>query len=168
GCGLVQRSQRVLMLYGRLRKFQIVGGAPYGSTDEGELMADWKPLRARLDNVDTTLTLTWGELDGLVGGLPPSASSYAAFWSGERSAWAGFRTRDVTIGQSVTFVRLTEKVTSQDRPASQPVAMRSSPARSAVAATSAEVVLVGCVKEKLAWPAAAQDLYVSPLFQKER
>ena len=30
------------------------------------------------------------------------------------------------------------------------------------------LLLVACVKEKLAAPAAARDLYVSPLFKKER
>lgn len=66
-------------------------------------MANWAPLRARLDGVDR-LTLSWHELDVLVGGLPASATRHTAFWSGERSAWSGFRTTDVVVGKSVTFV----------------------------------------------------------------
>lgn len=34
--------------------------------------------------------------------------------------------------------------------------------------STADVVLVRCVKEMLKYPAPAKDLYVSPLFRRER
>jgi hypothetical protein len=36
-------------------------------------MADWSPLRALLATVTDSVTLSWEDLDALVGGLPPSA-----------------------------------------------------------------------------------------------
>lgn len=68
------------------------------------MAANWAPLRARLDGVDA-LAIGWDELDALVGGLPESATKHSGFWSGERSGWPGFRTVDVVVGESVTFVR---------------------------------------------------------------
>ncbi|MCU1453835.1 MAG: hypothetical protein JWN46_1981 [Acidimicrobiales bacterium] len=45
-------------------------------------MAKYDPLRDRLAlRIDGPLTLTFGEIDALVGGLPASARTYAAFWS---------------------------------------------------------------------------------------
>ena len=68
-------------------------------------MATWAPLRKRLSEVSDSLTLTWAELDELVGGLPPSAEQYREFWAGDRSGWPGFRTRNVQVGRQVTFER---------------------------------------------------------------
>lgn len=130
------------------------------------MAANWAPLRRLLDGADM-LTLEWGQLDALVGGLPESATKHSAFWSGARSGWPGFRTVDVVVGKSVTFVRFsgaparrsaTRAVTPSSGAATQP-------ARSPGAA---DLVLVGCVKQKLDHPAAARDLYISPLFAKER
>ena len=68
-------------------------------------MATWTPLRDLLAGVDDSITLTWDKLNSMVGGMPPSAEKYQAFWAGDRSAWAGFRAENVRVGKSVTFVR---------------------------------------------------------------
>jgi len=116
-----------------------------------------------LELVRDQVTFTWTDLDDLVGGLPRSAHEHAAFWKGDRSGWPGFTTRDVRVGGSVTFVR---------RSAMQAIPPRPTPRASGPPPTcgdvSADVVLAGCVKKKLDHPAPAQDLYISPLFRKER
>lgn len=68
-------------------------------------MADWSPLRDILREVAQRRTFSWDELEALVGGLPPSAYEYPAFWSGDRSMWQGFSATEVHVGRSVTFVR---------------------------------------------------------------
>ncbi len=58
-----------------------------------------------------TVTLSWAELDQLVGGLPPSAvNHFPQWWHGDRPntrAWrrAGYRLERVRPGHSVTFRR---------------------------------------------------------------
>jgi hypothetical protein len=122
-------------------------------------MADWSPLRTMLAAVDTSVTLTWKDLDRLVGGLPRSACEHNAFWKGERSGWPGFRTSAVKVGESVTFARVgAPQGTARLTPVT-PVLPR---------AGAADLVLVGCVKQKLPVPAPAKDLYTSPLFRKSR
>jgi len=118
-------------------------------------MARWKPLQERLVGVEERLTLPWADLDELVGGLPPSALAYPAFWGGERPQWAGFRT-NVRLGREVKFVRQNETTESPSRPVSSRQSGRS------------DLVLIGCVKSKLGYPAPAKDLYASALFRKER
>lgn len=76
-------------------------------------MATWAPLRELLSTVEDSRTLTWEELDALVGGLPPSAHRYPAFFAGDRSAWAGFRTRNVQLGREVTFERVANAARSE-------------------------------------------------------
>jgi hypothetical protein len=134
-------------------------------------MADWTELRTVLDKAGRSVRLTWSELDRIVGGLPGSATQYRAWWSGDRPhvrAWrsAGYRVVDLVLGKEVTFVR-----TGEPHPADWATAERAI-ARPAVApgdsVTHADLLLVACVKTKLNVPAAARDLYVSPLFQKER
>jgi hypothetical protein len=119
-------------------------------------MARWKPLQERLVGVEERLTVPWADLDDLVGGLPPSALAYPAFWGGERPQWAGFRTTNVRRGCEVTFVRQSETAKSESRPVSSRQSGRS------------DLVLIGCVKSKLGYPAPAKDLYTSALFRKER
>jgi hypothetical protein len=60
-------------------------------------MAAWRALRSRLADVEDQLTLSWAELDALVGGLPPSAYDHRAFWAGDRPMWKGFRTTDLRM-----------------------------------------------------------------------
>ncbi len=125
-------------------------------------MADWSPLRQLLETVDDSVTVRWDDLDGLVGGLPPSSYEHIAFWHGDRSGWRGFDARDVRVGESVTFVRRGALTTSRrdgsTRPAPQPHDGVPAP----------DVVLVGCVKSKLDHPSPARDLYTSALFRKAR
>ncbi|WP_422656613.1 DUF6884 domain-containing protein [Nocardioides sp.] len=122
-------------------------------------MANWSPLRARLADVDEQVTIAWGDLDDLVGGLPRSAYNHVAFWKGDRTGWPGFTTIDVHVGRSVTFVRRQPRGTSTAVPR---------PSTPSMNASSPDVVLVGCVRKKLPHPAPAKDLYDSPLFAKER
>ena len=133
----------------------------------GPVAANWGPLRAMLDGANT-LTLHWDQLDRLVDGLPASATNHSAFWSGERSTWPGFRTTDVVVGKSVTFVRIDGAPAK--RSAARPVTATSPviAGQHARSSDAADLVLIGCVKEKLDHPAAAHDLYISPLFAKER
>ncbi len=122
-------------------------------------MADWTPLRTLLADVDTAVTLAWSDLDRLVGGLPHSAYAHSAFWKGSRSGWPGFTTSTVKVGNSVTFVRV--KASPDEAPS--PVMQGATPT-----AGAPDLILIGCVKQKLAVPAPAKDLYTSPLFRKGR
>lgn len=123
-------------------------------------MSDWGLLRSALDRVDESVRYSWAELEAIVGDLPASAANHRAWWSGDRThvrAWraAGFSAEDIVLGHEVTFVRSTCHADD-----AAPVD-RDSPGRP-------DLLLVACVKEKLATPAAAQDLYASSLFSKER
>lgn len=132
-------------------------------------MANWSSLRSALDPVEDSVRYSWDELDALVGGLPASATKHRAWWYGDRphvKAWrlAGFTVTNLVPGREVTFAR------SRSKPSS---AVTSTPPVTTGAPTVAEgatptLLLVACVKEKLSVPAAARDLYVSPLFRKER
>ena len=82
-------------------------GVEFGHARRDRSMATWAPLRRRLANVDR-LTLRWAGLEALVGPLPRSAYRYAAYWGSRRTAWAGFHTRDVRFGESVTFAFRTD------------------------------------------------------------
>lgn len=122
-------------------------------------VANWTPLRTLLADVPSEATFAWTDLDNMVGGLPPSAYEHSAFWKGARSGWAGFTTSAVHVGQSVTFVRVGQS------PSSVPLMPSPSPDQPLDAP---DLVLIGCVKQKLPVPAAAKDLYTSPLFRKGR
>lgn len=108
----------------------------------------------------------------MVGGLPPSAYDHPAFWKGYRTGWPGFTTVDVRVGRSVTFVRRSSAQTTPrgvraSEGAAQPHQQYAGlghvqPVR------GVDVVLVGCVKSKLTHAVPAKDLYISPLFRKER
>lgn len=132
-------------------------------------MADWSLLRSALGRVDRSVRYTWDELDALVGGLPASATKHRSWWSGDRPhvrAWrmAGFAVANLVPGREVTFVR-TQAERSTDIAAAPATTRETAPPDQD--ATPA-MLLVACVKEKLGTPAAARDLYVSPLFKKER
>ena len=143
--------------------------AGVGALGETQDMADWSLLRSALGCVDESVRYPWDELDALVGGLPASATNHRAWWSGDRphvNAWrlSGFTVANLVPGREVTFVR--------SRPRSRPVpdsATRVGAGAPQVGAVKAPtLLLVACVKEKLSAPAEARDLYVSPLFRKER
>lgn len=123
-------------------------------------MADWSPLRALLATVTDSVTLSWNDLDALVGGLPASAYNHSAFWKGARSGWSGFSTVDVRVGESVTFLR---SGAARPSPAHRPRAVARSDN-----STPSDVILIGCVKRKLPTAALARDLYASPLFHRGR
>lgn len=127
------------------------------------LMANWTPLRDLLASVDDRVTVSWPEIEHLVGGLPRSAYVHAAFWKGDRSQWPGFTTLDVDIGHSVTFVRRSKDSAPARQQEAKPAARRQPGG-----AGPPGIVLVGCVKQKLDYPAPARDLYTSTLFRKER
>ena len=141
-----------------------------GNMKQTPTMADWSLLRAALVSVEDSVTLTWTELDGMVGGLPSSARKHRAWWSGDRphvNTWqsAGFTVSNLRPGVEVTFVRA-----GPTTPA--PAARRSRPpvpgADLASKPATPTLLLVSCVKHKLDRPAAARELYVSDLFRKER
>lgn len=79
-------------------------------------MARYQPLTDRLQETDQDRqTLTFDELDALVGGLPASARRHRAWWANEadprapqKRAWvtAGYRVDDVSPSVGVTFVRV--------------------------------------------------------------
>lgn len=122
-------------------------------------MANWSALRALLANVDESVTLGWDELSVLVGGLPPSAYEHAAFWKGARSGWPGFTTSTIRVGESVTFVRARNPASAAPSPRIR---------RSDAPLGPPDLLLIGCVKQKLPVPAPAMDLYTSTLFRKGR
>lgn len=104
-----------------------------------------------------------------MGGLPASATYHRAWWYGDRPhvhAWrlAGFTVTDLVPGRAVTFVRIGSQAIS---PAPAGL-VDSDEAFPGATGTTPTVLLVACVKEKHSVPAAARDLYVSPLFRKER
>ena len=143
--------------------------AGIGALGDTRDMADWSLLRSALGRVDESVRYTWDELDALVGGLPASATKHRAWWSGDRphgNAWrlAGFTVVNLVPGREVTFVR--------SRPRSEPGTASATMVGAAAAHVGTvkepTLLLVTCVKEKLSVPAAARDLYVSPLFKKER
>ena len=80
-------------------------------------MSKYGPLNRHLASCpEPALTVTFSELDDLVGGLPASARQHRAWWSNERDgghvqahAWldAGWRVDDVNLtAERVGFVRL--------------------------------------------------------------
>jgi hypothetical protein len=133
-------------------------------------MADWTLLLDALIDAGESVRYSWDELDALVGGLPASATRHRAWWSGDRAhvnVWraAGFTATSLVPGREVTFVR-TGAPTSANPPADSAV-----PSENNVGTcrcSGPKLLLVSCAKEKLPVPAAARDLYVSPLFRKAR
>lgn len=126
-------------------------------------MATWGGLRAKLETVDDQVTLTWAELEALVGGLPPSAFNHRAFWGGDRRQWAGFRTANVRVGQEVTFYRVGRP---EARRATVSVPDASHHVPDSADDQDVDTVLIGCVKSKRAEASPAKDLYTSALFRK--
>ena len=105
--------------------------------------ANWEALRSRLMGVKDQLSLSWAELDDLVGGLPRSAHAYPAYWAGDRSQWHGFRATDVRLGDHVTFVRHGRGATTAT-PTPTPTSNGSRNRQSG----KSDLVLIGCVKSK--------------------
>ena len=98
-----------------------------------------------------------------------AGGKHRAWWSGDRphvNSWrlAGFTVANLVLGREVTFVR--SRPRSEPGTASATMVGAADPQVGTVKAPT--LLLVTCVKEKLSVPAAARDLYVSPLFKKER
>ncbi len=137
-------------------------------------VAQWDSLIDRLEAAGPSVRVSWQDLDTLVGGLPPSASKHRAWWSGDRPhvhAWrsAGFALADLRMGHEVTFVRVPEgedRAGTTERVGS--VEITETAAQAPGGAGPADLLLVTCVKSKRDVPAAAKDLYVSPLFIRQR
>ncbi|UTT50956.1 DUF6884 domain-containing protein [Rhodococcus gordoniae] len=136
-------------------------------------MAQWNVLIERLTAAESSVRLSWDELESMVGELPPSASKHRTWWSGDRphvNAWqaAGFTLGELRLGKTVTFTPAAEgenirpalEVPNGPDPQSQTERARDT--------VGVDLVLVTCVKTKLEVPAAAKDLYISPLFTRQR
>lgn len=128
-------------------------------------MAGWSDLRSVLRAATSPVRLTWPELERIVGGLPPSAGRHRAWWSSDRPhvrEWtsAGYRIGNLVLGKEVTFTR--------DDGSGHRTRAHAAPSGAEAAAGNGDLLLVTCVKEKRDTPCAARDLYVSPLFRKER
>jgi hypothetical protein len=129
-------------------------------------MADWSRLAAHLNATGAGITLTWSELEDLVGDLPASATNHRAWWSGDRAhvrSWetAGFRMSAVDLGRHITFTR-NDVDLAWDRASldeTRAVAREDG---------SPTIVLITCVKTKLVRPAPAKDLYTSTLFRRAK
>lgn len=86
---------------------------PGGRSGRTQVVSKYSPLRDALHGGGTTVTLTLEEIADLVGGLPPSAYSYTAWWSNEdlshvqSQAWesAGYRAEPDLRGRQVRFTR---------------------------------------------------------------
>ena len=137
-------------------------------------MATWRKLTDYLSGSGEQVMLSWSEFDRIAGGLPPSATKYRAWWSGDRPhvrAWraAGYKLASLDLGRSVTFIR--EVVSLSDSEASTPLGITNPEEvyeNPPLAPGAPDIVLVACVERKREIPSAAKDLYISVLFRFER
>jgi hypothetical protein len=146
--------------------------------------ADWAALATFLRQQGDQVTLSWREIEALVGGMPASSVDHAEWWNGDRPhtrAWqtAGFAVVSKHPGVSVTFrrvagsreLRVDGPRGTRPRVAPEPTSVSKESDGSLPASatsTSKRVVLVSCAKSKAAEPMAAKDLYVSARFKKAR
>lgn len=139
------------------------------------MAADWSALTTFLQGRGDTVTLTWRELENLVGGVPASALDHSAWWSGDRPhtrAWrsAGFELTSRRPGVSVTFSRAERSAaratTSSVPPAPAEPAPSAEPHPDDAPTIEHRVLLISCGKTKQARPAPARDLYTSARFRK--
>ena len=138
-------------------------------------MARWHLLREALERVDGLMvTYSWQEFDQLVDGVPASATMWAsAWWTGKDrpnvKAWteAGFAVAEAVPGQRVTFVRSAAPV-PKEWPGPNSVGGPTRPTVPTEPGREPDLLLVACVKQKQPAAAPAKDLYISPLFRKER
>ncbi len=136
-------------------------------------MSKYSPLTSYLGRFSDSVTLTWPELNQIVGGLPASAAAYREWWSGERThvlAWrsAGFEIENLVMGSKVTFMRRGSGIpTSKEKHVPTEPNIFISP-QAGGSRTSADIILISCVKTKRDKAALAKDLYISDLFRKER
>lgn len=127
------------------------------------MAANWQELGRFLGRQGDIVTLTWAELEAIVGVIPASALNHPAWWSGDRPharAWraAGYHVVDRRPGVSVTFQRMAAGPLVETGP--KPV--------KSDAASGESLLLITRAKSKSPKPAAARDLYVSSRFRKAR
>ena len=135
------------------------------------MSADWAALTLHLRGEGAVVTMSWRELEDLVGGMPASSINHQAWWGGDRPhirAWkaAGYTVASKRPGVSVTFRRENAPSAVTPEPPLEAGSDDSTP--DAALDRSDRLLLVTCVKSKTTSPAAAKDLYVSPLFRKAR
>lgn len=135
---------------------------------KGGRMTKYRPLINFLLKQDLNdCELAFAEIESITGSrLPASARHYPAFWSrgnalGKLLAEAGWRAQPKFSERRIRFIRVSVVRTEGVRPA---------PANIAAAAQTAkpDLVLLGCVKEKLPGRHPAKDLYISTLFRGRR
>jgi uncharacterized HhH-GPD family protein len=138
-------------------------------------MAKYEALTDHLlGRVEQTITLTFDELDELIGGLPASGRKYQAYWANtirsqrHSRAWldVGRRARFDAEGQRVHFSLATPSVAGPAAPSAPEVALAVDSTRAGHAVE--RIGLVGCVKSKATSPAPAQELYTSAMFHGRR
>ncbi|WP_121258976.1 DUF6884 domain-containing protein [Nocardioides ferulae] len=138
------------------------------------MAADWSALAGYLRGSADTVTLTWPELEDIVGGMPASALDHPAWWSGDRPhtrAWksAGFTVTSKRPGVSVTFRRIRTDESRTDPPVADPTdPIEGATKKVATGDLTGRLLLIACGKAKASQPSAAKDLYVSPRFRKAR
>jgi hypothetical protein len=148
--------------------YQLLTGDPMG--DSPVMAADWSALTSFLRGKRDQLTLSWQELEDVVGGMPASSIDHAAWWGGDRPqtrAWsaAGYEVASRRPGVSVTFRRVGAPLDSISAREQE----RGRQSRSAsYTEVKRRVLLVSCGKAKVEQPSAARDLYTSPRFRKAR
>lgn len=119
------------------------------------------------------VTVRFGDIERIIGRPLPASKKYPAFWSNTSSyarAWraAGYVcSRAGCLPEQVKFQRISIASHESAQPGSAAASRRSLQAR-ARTRHAVDVVLVSCVKSKLPEPAAARDLYTSPLFTRAR
>ena len=136
------------------------------------MATDWSALTSYLRGRPETVTVSWRELEDVVGGMPASAIDHAAWWGGDRPTPAPGRRRGSkccarTPGVSVTFRRV---ATAPPRPAVLPPRIGLSLSLRSLSAPPFEWTRCsrGVRQEQGSVPAAAKDLYSSARFRKAR
>ncbi|GAB2644892.1 hypothetical protein GCM10027270_35590 [Nocardioides ginkgobilobae] len=139
------------------------------------MAANWAALADFLRGSADTVTISWPDLDAIVGGMPQSSLDHSAWWGGDRPhtrAWksAGFVVTARQPGVSVTFQRVGADQVPPAARVVEPPALTQGPPADAPATTpkAGRLLLIACGKAKAAGPSAAKDLYVSARFRKAR
>jgi uncharacterized HhH-GPD family protein len=121
--------------------------------------------------------LTFDDIARIIGAQLPASRQYPAFWSNSSTyarAWkqAGHKvTRADCLPGQVRFLRVggDPKPTKPDPPVIPPTRAQAPETMHALGSErQVDVVIIGCVKSKVTHPAAARDLYSSPLFLARR
>ena len=134
-------------------------------------MPSWSKLTERLREQGGDLTLSFREIERVIGGpLPASAHNHAAFWSNSirnnySKIWrdAGFGVTRRGLGpDKICFERVGAgggSTAQSEMPTRQ---------HSKAPATPPDLILVGCVATKANRALPARDLYISELFNRRR